>query len=273
MTVCIAAICDDGKAIVVAADRMFTTPGISVEFETEEQKIEQLADNCVALSAGNSAYATEVLGAVRQHLNANRSPWIAEVAEAVRVEYTATRHKKIDETIVMAMLGADFSTFRQRGGTLATYLEKQQQMFQQITMMGNQYNLGVDIIVAGIDTETAHISQITHPGSLFNLEKLGYATIGSGAIHAMTKLTLGSQTRHTGLYDTVHIVYEAKRAAEAAPGVGNATDIAVIRAQDGLKRCDGPIIQALDDLHGKVASHEKPDLKPLREACNAQWPA
>jgi len=62
MTVCIAAICGDGKKVIVAADRMFTVGApVNVEFETSERKIEQLAHSCVALSAGNSAYAYEIL--------------------------------------------------------------------------------------------------------------------------------------------------------------------------------------------------------------------
>jgi hypothetical protein len=62
MTICIAAVCDGGKSIVVAADRMFTAPApTSMEFETSEKKIEPLATGCVAMSAGNSAYATEII--------------------------------------------------------------------------------------------------------------------------------------------------------------------------------------------------------------------
>ena len=61
MTICIAAICDGGKHIVVAADRMFTAPPpISVELRRDESKIEALAPACVALSAGSSAYAFEI---------------------------------------------------------------------------------------------------------------------------------------------------------------------------------------------------------------------
>lgn len=43
MTVCIAAVCESGSKIVVAADRMMTyRQPLNLEFETEEQKIEQL---------------------------------------------------------------------------------------------------------------------------------------------------------------------------------------------------------------------------------------
>ena len=55
MTVCIAAVCQSGKAVVVASDRMFTFQGLSVEIETAEKKIERLGAKCVALAAGNSA--------------------------------------------------------------------------------------------------------------------------------------------------------------------------------------------------------------------------
>ena len=85
MTVVMPAICDSGKALVVAADRMFTNPGLSVEFETEEKKIEQLAAKCVALSSGNSVYATEILEAVRRRIGSNqgrhsgRSPILSEM--------------------------------------------------------------------------------------------------------------------------------------------------------------------------------------------------
>ncbi len=58
MTVCIAAASDGGRCVVVAADRMFTVSApVNLEFETGEQKIESLSPSCVALSAGNSAYA------------------------------------------------------------------------------------------------------------------------------------------------------------------------------------------------------------------------
>jgi hypothetical protein len=45
---------------VSLADRIFTAPApTSMEFETGEKKIESLGTGCVALSAGDSACATE----------------------------------------------------------------------------------------------------------------------------------------------------------------------------------------------------------------------
>jgi 20S proteasome alpha/beta subunit len=273
MTVCIAAICENGSNIVVAADRMFTSPSVSVEFETEEQKIEQIANNCLALSAGNSAYATEILEAVRHHLNANQAPWIEDVSKAVCREYVATRAKKADEFLVVPAFGAELKSYRSNGGFLPAYLEKQPQVFQQITALLSQWSLGVELIVAGIDGHGAHISQVLHPGSIVNLEKLGYATIGSGAIHAVTKLSLTAQTRHRGLMATLHGVYEAKLAAEAAPGVGAATDIAVIDKARGILQCTQPIMGRLQAFHAALAEQPSPNFSELEGTCNAEWPA
>src|SRR5262249_1360358 len=148
MTVCIAAICDSGKAIVVAADRMFTNPGLSLEFETAEQKIEQLATRCVALAAGNSVHATEILEGVRRRLGGNPSPGFAQVAELVRGEYAAGRASKVEQSHIYSLMGADLERYRAIGMPLPTYLEKQPGVFQQIMMVCQQFNLGVDLLVA-----------------------------------------------------------------------------------------------------------------------------
>ncbi|MDP2755308.1 MAG: hypothetical protein Q8P40_13095 [Nitrospirota bacterium] len=91
---------------------------------------------------------------------------------------------KIDETVISASLGVDYAKFLQRGGTLPNYLQVQAQTYQQIFMLSQQFNLTVEIIVAGIDTLGAHISVVIHPGTLISLNKLGYGAIGSGAIHS-----------------------------------------------------------------------------------------
>ncbi len=92
MTVCIAAICEDGKKIVVAADRMFTAGApVNLEFETEEQKIESLAPSCVAMMSGNSGYGTEVLIEIRQRLAGSQTPAIADVTKHAESAYKAIR--------------------------------------------------------------------------------------------------------------------------------------------------------------------------------------
>jgi hypothetical protein len=251
MTVCIAAICDSGKRIVVAADRMFTNPGLSVEFETEERKIEPIARRFVALPAGNSVFATEMLATLASRIG-TREPQFKAVSENVRHIYSELRAQKAEEAIVMPALGADFIASRTKGTTLPDYLQNQHQAYAQLMALQSQQNVNSDIILAGIDDHGAQICQITHPGIMIPWQKLGYATIGSGGIHAMLWLSLSGQVRQRGLYETMADVYIAKKRAEVAPGVGKTTDVAVI--DDSIHYCGEKVEEALNKIYEASSS-------------------
>jgi 20S proteasome alpha/beta subunit len=271
MTICIAAICEAGKSIVVVADRMFTNPFLSVEFETEERKIEELPPKCVALTAGNSPVATEILDVVRLGLQAGHQFSVPQVAELVRKVYADIRARKVEETLITPNLAADYARQRAGGVTLPAYLQPQPQVYQMIFAQVGQQNLGVDLLVAGIDPTGAHLFQVANPGVLYTMEKLGYAAIGSGGIHAATRLSLAGQTRRRDLFTTLADVYTAKRASEVAPGVGKATDIAVINNERGVWYCPQVVFDELEKIHGSTVAKETPNLDPLRKKCDELW--
>lgn len=247
MTVCIAAICNGGRSVVVCADRMFTNPGLSVEFETSERKIETIGKSCVVMPAGNSVNATEVIEDVRRKMGNDPKPKFPEIAEIFRQEYASVRNKMVYQNVIVPMLGADFEQFRTRL-PLPTYLEKQPNAFQAIGAMSAQQNLQVELLICGIDNTGAHLFHVTNPGIYGQLDKLGYAAVGSGGIHATIRLSLSGQTKSRDLSETLADVYNAKRAAEVAPGVGEATDIAVIDAS-GINFCSGDILEELKRIH------------------------
>ena len=230
MTVCIAAICDEGRRIVVAADRMFTSPPpVNVEFETSEKKIEQLSPSCVALSAGNTAYAYEVIRDTVAMLGGNQKPPISQVAETIKDSYVKVRAAKVRETLLLPHLGPEFLKVEQIGVLLPNYLREQQQVFGNLLGVMNGFNLGAEIIIAGIsEADGRRLAAIVHPGTVIWLDKLGYASVGSGANHATIRLALGGQTKISKLSDTAYRVMEAKKAAQVAPGVGEQTDIAIV---------------------------------------------
>jgi hypothetical protein len=232
MTVCIAAVCDNGTKLVVAADRMFTAaPPVNVEFETTEKKIETLSASCVALFAGNSSYAFEVLQQTSESLAGSQRPSIAHVTEIARSAYVSVRASKVRETVLIPHLGPDFLRAESLGMLLPAYLQTQGGLYGQMVGVMNQFNLGAEIIVAGVgESGVARIAVIGHPGTAVWLDKLGYAAIGSGGSHATIRLALGAQTRNSPLLDTVYRVYEAKKASEVAPGVGIETDMAIVTA-------------------------------------------
>jgi hypothetical protein len=80
------------------------------------------------------------------------------------------------------------------------------------------------------------------------MNTLGYATIGSGALHAGVSLSLNRHTASDPLARAIYRVYEAKKAAEVSPGVGKLTDMAVIK--DGkLSFVTQKTFQAIAKVH------------------------
>lgn len=271
MTICIAAISESGRKVVLCADRMFTAPSpLSLEFETEEQKIEALAPKCAALLSGNSGYGTEVLNGIRKSLGGSQSPTMADVTARVNNEYISARASKVQEAIIIPALGSDFSSFIQRGGTLPNYLQVQPQVYQQLVVTMQQFNMNLEIVVAGIDQSGAHIARITHPGTFVWLDKLGYDAIGSGGIHALTRMHLGGQTSRSGFLDTLYAVYNAKKASEVAPGVGRVTDIAVIDSEKGFSYCQKAVLDVLEKIHLEATKKSTVSLDELGKVYNDQ---
>jgi hypothetical protein len=78
------------------------------------------------------------------------------------------------------------------------------------------------------------------------------------------RLSLGAQTRQAPLLDTLYRVYEAKRASEVAPGVGLATDIAVI-SKGAIKPCDSKVISKLKAVFETSQAAFPSDLDSVRE--------
>jgi hypothetical protein len=270
MTICIAAVCESGKKIVVATDRMLTFPApLNVEFETGEQKIEELASNCIALPSGNTAFATEILESVRKNIGGTRPQYIAEIAERLKDAYISVRMAKTEETIIKPGLGRDYARALERGLSLPDYLQKQVNTYQQIAAISTQYNLVVDFIIAGLDDLGGHVSVVTHPGTLFSLDKMGYGAVGSGSMHATIHLSLNGQSRQKTFFETLYEVYVAKRISEVAPGVGAATDLAVIEST-GVWHCTEPVIIALKKTYEEVTTKPSPKLDGLQDTYNAE---
>jgi hypothetical protein len=270
MTVCVAAVCDGGKAVVAAADRMFTfSAPVSLEFETGEKKITTISMSSIALTAGAGPPANEVLGATLKTLGGALTPAIDIVAEALKTSYIQVRANKIREGLVIPWLGPDYLKHEAMNISVPVYLEKQQGIFQNLVMQASQWNLGADFLLAGIDGSGGRVAYIGHPGTIVWLDTLGYGAIGSGAIHATMRLALASLSKATPLQAAVYRVYEAKRAAEVSPGVGPTTDMAIVhptRIAEMSEATMEKLKAILNDNRGNL----QPDLTRIADAPELQ---
>jgi 20S proteasome alpha/beta subunit len=264
LTVGIGAICEDGKSAVVAADKMVTF-GAPMSLQTEPptlKKIIHLTERTLLVFSGSTSDGEEIITGTMPAIAVAPKQPISHIAEAVRASYAKHKQRRIEENILIPLLGADFKQFQALIAQSAA-----SQLLQQVLGLVSQHNLQTDLLVAGIDDSGAHIFTITHPGQLLPLATTGFGAIGSGAVHAGVRLSLGQHTQAASLVDTIYNVYEAKRASEVAPGVGKLTDLAVIR--DGkIFFADADFFKALEKAH-----KEKPALSPaeqahIKEACD-----
>jgi hypothetical protein len=182
--------------------------------------------------------------------------------EITKDAYLRIRSTKVREQVVIPLLGPDYLKFEAMNVSLPQYLQFQPGFFQQVSAQMSVFNLVTDMIVAGVDANGGRIAYVWNPGTLAWLDKLGYAAIGSGGLHATTKLSLASQTRNSGLPETVFRVYEAKKAAEVAPGVGPETDLAIL-GNGSITNCTSAVLTKLQEILNNSHNTMAPDLTDL----------
>lgn len=260
MTVCIAALCLDGseRRAVVAADRMVTL-GSFIEFEHAVPKMTPgVAAGAIAvvMGAGDTLVAKRLTD---QTLAATGATDVATLAHELAVQYDAARNEHMEEAIM-----------RPRALTLASYYQNHQALNPQIVVMIDnqmqQYNLGVEILLAGIDPSGAHIYTVSNPGGSERLHDIiGYAAIGSGGIHAIQAMIAFGHSATADYHETVYRAYAAKRRAEVAPGVGHDTDMAVLSVH-GLHKLTDEELDQLRSIYEDFESSSRAALtKELRK--------
>jgi 20S proteasome alpha/beta subunit len=244
MTICMAAICGDdddaaGAAVVVAADRMVTMANL-IEFEHTAPKSTAIGTRALALIAGDALTGTHLVREVAAEVAAAPMT-VGQLAQALSVRYSETRNHHAEADILVP-----------RGLTWTTFYGQHQHLVAQITMMLDQllsqYNLGVELLIAGVDDGGGHISTLVNPGSRpLDNDVIGYGAVGSGALHALQSMISFRHGADCGLSETIFRVYASKRRAEVAPGVGKETDIWIIRST-GIKAVAPATIAELGTL-------------------------
>lgn len=244
MTVGVGALCDNGKAAVIAADKMVTF-GAPMNLLMEPptfQKITKVNDRCALIFSGSVPDGEEIVAATLHHAGSlGRSP-TEKVATIVKTAYVSLKKKRVEETILGPLLSADFGQFQ----TLVAQ-SPSSQILQQVLGLISQHNMQLDVLVAGTDDSGAHLFIASHPGLVAPADTIGFAAIGSGGLHAAIRLSLAQHTKTATLADAVYGVYEAKKASEVAPGVGKLTDMAFIK--DGhIRYADARLFTTLEGI-------------------------
>ena len=265
MTVCIAALCDGGKSSVVAADREITIGlPLNINFDHGERKIEQVADAIAVLSSGNALVCAELARRLRTALIASGAkPELQKAGEALRDLYMRT-HLERAESVILRPRGLTLEEFKLYGAQRLPL-----QIYQQIDQLFFNFTLNTEFILAGLDASGGHIGWVHYHGIqgagwLEWFDKLGYQAIGSGSSHAGVLLALANQHSQLSLVETIYNVYRAKRSAEVAPGVGPATDMAVI-TDVGVEFLQQRFLDKLRETGGQIGGDTSAIIQQVRD--------
>lgn len=227
MTCCVASLCDNRKAIVLAADKMV---GLGmIESEPNIKKILRVHRDWWVMLAGNDVSpAFDIVDSVKRNL-AHKS--VASVEQASRVVSESYKKKRaeIAEATHLVPLGWTLKQFNSRSsiGVISDATR---------TSIGNlvaNYSLSVCLLVAGFDSHgQGHVFSVDddeNRGDACRHDIPGYHAIGSGGYGATYMMAYRELSPVMPIREMLYYVAEGKYFGELASGVGTRTDLYVIR--------------------------------------------
>jgi len=252
MTACIAAVCEQGKAIVMVADRMVTFSLLGVTIESEN-KIHLLNKNHAVMIAGDGRRGRSLI----KSLPSNES--MSSVIETSVKNYRNAREKLFDDKNLIP-IGYDRERFELYGKA-----QLPREVFDVIYMQMKNFDFELDILHAGFDGGVAKIVRVENPGVDRSSDGLAYDVIGAQGL-IMLHMELNGYTVDCDLAKALFLAYCAKRqTAELNKGVGLQTDIKIL-TNDGERPIDTDLLlKALNSEYERIYKRPQPNLDSITE--------
>ena len=232
MTLCIAALADERKTLVMAADRMISLTFI--ESELDVSKIVPLKQDWWAMiAASNLSNVFPVIDKITSNWQPQTGDSITNVVEVVGTAYKSERQERA-EAEVLSPHGLDFEEFLSNGKTwLPEYT------FIQIEDGLSKYDLGVSLMICGFDqTGAGYIFTVQNPGVTYRWDIPGFNAIGSGFYGAEYMMYYRELGPTFPVSEWLYYIYEAKAFGEQAGAVGEETELLVARSGELVQRID-----------------------------------
>lgn len=227
MTTCVAAVCNDGKAIILAADKMIGFG--SVESEPDISKIRSIHKNWRVMIAGDGIEpAFSIIDAAYAKLNPIPAPRLDVVIEEMEL---AWQEKRLHDSVAcfLTPLGWKLDDFKRDGQKLLGEVAA-----SKIRDAMEAFEFSLELLVAGFDDQGE--------GRIFSLTKnscaigerhdMGFHAVGSGSDNANFIMTYRRVAPKMTLREALFYTLEGKYYGELASGVGERTDIVVMRPNE-----------------------------------------
>lgn len=227
MTVCIAALYENGAGAILASDHMITASiPMGYEFENEEtSKIHALTEHTFALLAGDMLFGDQIVKSAQAVVADLGQQHAGEIAETLKKSYQAFRLSYIVDRY-LAPRGLTFDTYYGGHNSLNPGL------IQLIDQAMASEIIDVQLIVVGPTEAGFGIYIITNPGLAVCVNAIGFTAIGSGAPHVLNSLLGAKYKKSLAKSKVEKLVKEAKAISQVAPGVGKETSITVMQLKE-----------------------------------------
>lgn len=254
VTVCLAALCEGGSALVAASDRMVTLS--DVEFEPDISKIISLGPRVFALCAGATNTHTEITNKLKQETG---TVVLEDQVSDIAYMYADYHSESFVDSANLSILG-------RYGLTMQDLTDATKQIRPEIiqdinaSLQSHRY-ADMQALICGIDAfplgHLGHIYKVEslygHAPSVTCWDSPGFAAIGSGAEHALSSLMLSGHTLNRSFKQTLMTVFIAKKRAEIASGVGKKTDLFIAGKFDtgeiSIKAINSNVLDAFETVY------------------------
>ena len=254
MTICISAICENYNMIVTASDRMITTG--DVQFEPDSRKVIPLTRSIFLLIAGDTPLQYEIIRQLKidvdDRIEKDPTDWlnVSDVADLYAKYYFQVKRQKAENEILRP-LGLDSDSFISRQKNM------DQDFISKISNAIVYFKMDIiETIITGIDNRGAHIFKFENEKNQ-DFDGVGFASIGYGMRHSESEFMFAGHSGFRKLPETLLLAYSAKKRAEVAPGVGEATDMHLIGPYLGYNYQfteDDPIFPKIEEIYKKTKS-------------------
>jgi hypothetical protein len=243
MTIIIAALCENRRAAVVAADRLLTYEGFQTEGDgsPEASKLVQISPRVVVGCSYDDNIGRDLIRNTKESLRGDTR--IAPlIAEAIWNRLDSAVFDFRDATI-KRMLGGGYSAMRE----MIAASNRPSDLIATVAVNVEKITTKTVAVVVGYDGSEMRLFMINVNG-IAPHDNRGLLGIGSGGEYATISLVYKNAQPSSSLAQTIVAVHEAKRAAEINYGVGPGTDLVVLRQEHPAVWFKEGDIKLLDEI-------------------------
>lgn len=251
MTICIAALAERSKAIVMVADKAITYGSAApMQAETTARKIVPVGDSgWYTLMAGDTTFAGDVIekgkNLIAAHAGIQDS--VSGMMRCMKEAYQRCKETEIEGTILRPNLLTKTLIIARP----ATLLPLQSNLNDKISKAIAEHNCETDLLICGFDKDKhPHIFSIRDPGVYENHDLIGYHAVGIGQEAAMARLMSVEADKADPLAKALYGAFDAKVNAEVIQSIGYGWDAEILTSTSRKSvRVPRPIISLIDRVY------------------------